>query len=385
VSKYKPVIELIQEIYRTKNIISLHEPQFFGNEKIYLNNVIDSTFVSSVGEYINQFESMMVNITSAGSAIAVVNGTAGLHSALHQAGVRVGDVVITQSLTFVATCNAIRNAGAEPIFVDVSSVGLGLCPNALEKYLNKFAYINNDHECCLKQNNKVIKVVMPMHTFGHPVQLSELINICNSWHLTLIEDAAESLGSLYKGQHTGTFGEFGVISFNGNKIVTTGGGGVVLCQNKENGRQMKHITTTAKVPHPYEYIHDQVGFNYRMPNLNAALGCAQLEKLVLYVEEKRNLAKKYRNFFTTSEFEFLDEPSYAKSNFWLNAIICKNRDERNKLLNETNAVGIMTRPIWTLMHNLPMYNKCMRGDLSMSEWLQDRVVNLPSTPTIFGK
>ena len=381
-SKFKSIIDLVQQIYNTKDSISLHEPQFFGNEKLYLNDVIESTFVSSVGKYINQFEDIIVKITNTNSAVAVVNGTAGLHTALRCAGVMEGEIVITQSLTFIATCNAIKSIGAEPVFVDVSLEGFGLCPNALSQYLDQFAYVNNDNECCLKQNDKIIKAVMPMHTFGHPVKLNALVDICNLWNLKLVEDAAESLGSFYKGQHTGTFGEFGVVSFNGNKIVTTGGGGVILCKSKEDGKKVKHITTTAKVPHLYEYIHDEVGYNYRMPNLNAALGCAQLEKLDLYLKEKRCLANIYKDFFNSSSFKFVDEPSYAKSNFWLNAIICKNKNERNRFLNETNSAGIMTRPIWTLMHNLKMYADCERGDLKVSEWLQDRVVNLPSTPVI---
>ena len=384
VVKNSAVVEFIQHLYGTKKPIHLHEPQFFGSEKDYLNRVIDSTFVSSVGEYISQFEDMISGYSGSENAVAVVNGTAGLHAALYASGVGPGDMVITQALTFVATCNAINMVGAKPIFVDVSQIGLGLCPVALEQYLEEYTYLSDKGDCLLKKGNKVIRAVLPVHTFGHPVHLDELIAICKKWNLLLIEDAAESLGSVYKKKHTGTFGLFGVVSFIGNKIITTGGGGIVLCRNKSDAIRLKHLTTTAKSPHPYKFFHDELGFNYRMPNLNAALGCAQLEHLEIYLDRKRTLATGYNNFFANSEFEFVKEPIYAKSNYWLNAIICANKKERDSLLDDTNRSGVMTRPIWTPMHKLPMYSDCERGDLSMTDWLEDRVVNLPSTPSIQG-
>ena len=382
--KRNAVVDFIQDIYGTKAPIQLHEPQFCGNEKIYLNKVIDSTFVSSVGEYIGQFETMISDYAESKSVVSVVNGTAALHIALSVSGVRQGDTVITQALTFVATCNAINMVGAEPIFVDVSRVGLGLCPIALNQYLSENAYLNDKGECCLKKDDRVIRAVLPMHTFGHPVQMDELISICEEWQLVIVEDAAESLGSLYKGKHTGTFGLYGAISFNGNKIITTGGGGIVLCQNKADAARVRHLTTTAKIPHLYEYFHDDIGFNYRMPNLNAALGCAQLEQLDLYLIRKRILANRYQTFFADSEFKFLDEPSYAESNFWLNAIFCQDREARDVFLDVTNKAGVMARPIWVPMHKLPMYKHCIQGDLSVTDWLADRVVNLPSAPVDLG-
>ena len=376
------LVDFIQDLYGTKKPIHLHEPQFHGNEKDYLNRAIDSTYVSSVGEYISQFEDMISNYSGSKNAVAVVNGTAGLHAALYAAGVDQGDMVITQSLTFVATCNAINMVGADPIFVDVSKIGLGLCPIALEQYLDESAYLNEKGECFHKEQNKVIRAVIPMHTFGHPVHLDELMSVCKKWNLLLIEDAAESLGSLYKAKHTGTFGLFGVISFNGNKIITTGGGGIVFSQNNKETQRLRHLTTTAKIAHPYKFFHDQLGFNYRMPNLNAALGCAQLEKLKIYLDRKRTLAENYNNFFANSQFKFVKEPEYAKSNYWLNAILCESKKARDILLDDTNRSGVMTRPIWTPMHKLPMYSHCERGNLSTTHWLEDRVINLPSSPLI---
>ncbi|MBT1443010.1 LegC family aminotransferase [Shewanella sp. JM162201] len=373
------LVEFVREQYRTHDFIPLHAPIFDGNEKAYVMETIDSTFVSSVGKFVDEFERKIEAFTGSVRAVATVNGTAALHAALYMAGVERGDLVITQALTFVATCNALYHMGAEPIFVDVSPVSLGLCPKALEAFLAENAEITNEG-CVHKQTGRRIKTVVPMHTFGHPVQLDELVAICLKWQLVLVEDAAESLGSFYKGKHTGTLGDFGAVSFNGNKIITTGGGGVVLCATEEAGKRTKHVTTTAKVPHPYEFFHDEPGFNYRMPNLNAALGCAQMEAIEGYLERKRLLAHRYHEFFVGSDATFVVEPEYAQSNYWLNAVICANPEQRNALLEETNAAGVMTRPIWQLMHRLPMFAKALRGDLTYSEFVGAHLINLPSTP-----
>lgn len=375
----KTIVEFVRDIYQTKEFIPLHAPSFNGNELDYVSQTIKSTFVSSVGKFVEDFEHRIEAFTKATKAVATVNGTAALHTSLYMAGVERGDLVITQTLTFVATCNALYHMGATPIFVDVSKVSLGLCPKAVEAYLEENASVD-ERGCFHKQTQQRIRAVMPMHTFGHPVELEELLAVCKKWQLVLVEDAAESLGSFYKGKHTGTIGEFGALSFNGNKIITTGGGGMVLCRNKQEGVHTKHVTTTAKVPHPYEFYHDEPGFNYRMPNLNAALGCAQMESLPKYLEQKRQLAEKYREFFTGSEFLFVHEPEYAQSNYWLNAVISPNKDARDELIKTTNDAGVMTRPVWQLMHRLPMFKNAYCGDLSVSEWLEGRLVNLPSSP-----
>ncbi|MFV1874111.1 MAG: LegC family aminotransferase [Oleiphilus sp.] len=358
---FNKIVDFVQDIYQTKEFIPLHSPTFSGNEKQYVSNTIDSTFVSSVGKYVDEFEKHIEQYTGAKKAIATVNGTAALHTALYMSGVKAGDLVVTQALTFVATCNALYHMGAEPVFVDVSKVSLGLCPIALNNYLEENAFINSAGVCEHKDTHQVVRAVVPMHTFGHPVEIDELLSICQKWNITLIEDAAESLGSFYKGQHTGTFSQYSALSFNGNKVITTGGGGMVLCQNHEDGVHTKHVTTTAKVPHPYEFFHDEPGFNYRLPNLNAALGCAQMEVLPCFLKQKRDLAQRYREFFQGSEFTFVSEPDYAQSNYWLNAVICPDVERRDLLIKETNSQGVMTRPIWKLMHRLPMFEKSHEG------------------------
>lgn len=377
--KATTIVEFVRDTYQTNEFIPLHAPTFDGNEKAYVMETIDSTFVSSVGKFVDDFERQIEAYTGTAKAVATVNGTAALHTALHMAGVQRGDLVITQALTFVATCNALYHMGAEPIFVDVSPVSLGLCPKAVDAFLEENAEVT-ETGCLHKKTGKRIKAVVPMHTFGHPVELDELVSVCLKWNITLVEDAAESLGSFYKGKHTGTIGDFGAVSFNGNKIITTGGGGMVLCKTPDLGARTKHVTTTAKVPHPYEFFHDEPGFNYRMPNLNAALGCAQMETLPQYLVQKRVLAEQYQALFAGSELTFVQEPAYAQSNYWLNAVICPSADERQALLVHTNQHGVMTRPIWQLMHRLPMFANAMRDDLKVSEWLEQRLVNLPSSP-----
>lgn len=379
---HNQLVRFVQDRYKTKEFIPLHAPTFIGREREYVASTIESTFVSSVGEYVDEFELQLEKLTGAEKAVATVNGTAALHAALHMAGVKAGDLVITQALTFVATCNALFHMGAEPVFVDVSKVSLGLCPKALEAYLEESAFINGDGLCQHKTTQQFIRAVVPMHTFGHPVELDEIVLVCKKWNLTVVEDAAESLGSLYKGQHAGTFGQFSAVSFNGNKIITTGGGGAVLCKNAKEGLRTKHVTTTSKVPHPYEFYHDEPGFNYRMPNLNAALGCAQLEMLPKYIQLKRALASEYKGFFDGSDFQFVLEPEYGKSNYWLNAVLAPDANSRNVFIEETNKQGVMTRPVWKLMHRLPMFQSAKRGDLTVSKWIESRLVNIPSSPIV---
>ncbi|MBE8557307.1 MULTISPECIES: LegC family aminotransferase [Vibrio] len=377
--KATSIVEFVRDTYRTDEFIPLHAPTFNGNEKAYVMETIDSTFVSSVGKFVDDFERKIEAYTGTAKAVATVNGTAALHAALYMADVQRGDLVITQALTFVATCNALYHMGAEPIFVDVSPVSLGLCPKAVDAFLSEHAEIT-EAGCIHRQTGKRIKAVVPMHTFGHPVELDELVAVCLKWNLVLVEDAAESLGSFYKGKHTGTVGDVSAVSFNGNKIITTGGGGMVLCKTEELGARTKHVTTTAKVPHPYEFFHDEPGFNYRMPNLNAALGCAQMEVIEQYLKQKRQLAKCYENLFSGTDFQFVTEPDYAESNYWLNAIICPDKKSREEILAGTNSAGVMTRPIWQLMHRLPMFENAMRGDLTYSEFIEAHLINLPSTP-----
>ncbi|MFZ6755181.1 LegC family aminotransferase [Undibacterium sp. Dicai25W] len=372
------LIRFVRDQYRTDEFIPLHAPVFAGQERNYVSDTIDSTFVSSVGAYVDRFERDMGAYTGSPRAVATVNGTAALHIALQLVGVKPGDLVITQPLTFVATCNAIAYCGAEPVFVDVDRHTLGLSPAALEVWLDDNARIDYEGVCRTRDTNQVVRACLPMHTFGHPADLDGLLEVCSRWKLALVEDAAESLGSFYKGRHTGTLGVVGTLSFNGNKIITTGGGGMVLA-GEALGIRAKHITTTAKQPHPYEYVHDEVGYNYRLPNLNAALGCAQLEQLEAFIANKRTLAARYADHFSGSDFQFVTEPADCRSNYWLNAIICDSREQRDTLLKATNEKGVMTRPIWALMNHLPIYAHCRKGDLTQAEWLEARVVNLPSS------
>lgn len=379
---HSQLVRFIQEWYQTSEFIPIHAPTFLGNEKEYVARTIESTFVSSVGKFVDEFERQVENFTGVEKAVATVNGTAALHTALYMSGVKSGDLVITQALTFVATCNALFHMGAEPVFVDVSKVSLGLCPIALETYLEENAFINGDGLCQHNASQQFIRAVVPMHTFGHPVELDELVSVCKKWNLVVVEDAAESLGSFYKGEHTGTFGRFSAVSFNGNKIITTGGGGMVLCKSAQDGIHTKHVTTTSKVAHPYEFYHDEPGFNYRMPNLNAALGCAQMETLPKYIQVKRALALEYKEFFKNSDFRFVVEPEYGKSNYWLNAILAPDVENRRIFLEETNKKGVMTRPVWNLMHRLPMFQSAKRGDLTVSRWIESHLVNIPSSPIV---
>mgnify|MGYP000613065121 FL=1 len=375
---FNNIIEFIQDFYSTKDFIPLHEPRFVGNEKNYLNECIDSTFVSSVGKYVGELEENIASYTGAKYAIATSNGTSALHISLLLANVGQSDEVITQPLTFIATCNAISYCGAQPIFIDVDKDTMGLSPSSLKYFFENNTTVKNN-QCINNKTSKVIKACMPMHTFGHPCRIDEIKEICDTHHVFLIEDAAESFGSLYKGKHTGTFGQMAAFSFNGNKIITSGGGGCIITNDKILAKKAKHLTTTAKVPHKWEFIHDMVGYNYRMPNLNAALAVAQLENIDDFINNKRKLASSYKEFFSTQEPTFFKEPEHSKSNYWLNTIFLKNKDQRDKFLEETNSCGVMTRPIWTLMNKLPMFEHAQCDDLVNSKWLNDRVVNIPSS------
>lgn len=371
-------VSYIQNCYKTDQFIPLHEPRFIGNEKKYLSECIDSTFVSSVGQFVDRFEQLVADYTGAKKAVVCVNGTNALHMALLLAGVKQNDEVIMQPLTFIATANAVSYLGAQPIFIDVDRDTLGISPNKMEEWLLENTEVTN-LGCINKKTRRRIAACVPMHTFGHPVRLHELVDLCKKYQIPLIEDAAESLGSYYNGQHTGTFGEIGVLSFNGNKTITTGGGGMLLFNNEELAAKAKHLTTQAKVPHAWEFIHDSIGYNYRMPNINAALGCAQMENLPYFIQQKRALAEEYSHFFKAMGINFLSEPANCRSNYWLNALILDSETERDEFLTFTNKQGVMTRPIWRLMNKLPMFEQCQKSDLSQAEWLEQRVVNIPSS------
>ena len=366
----------IKDIYKSNNV-SLHAPFFDEQEKFFLNETIESTFVSSVGAFVTQFENDIANYTGSEYSIACVNGTSGLHSALIGCGVKSNDLVIVQPLTFVANCNAVRYCHADPIFIDVNLETMGMCPIALQNWLEINASLNKNGECIHKESGRRIPVCMPMHTFGHPLKIEEISKVCLDWNILLIEDAAEALGSLYKGRHVGTYGDYGVLSFNGNKIITTGGGGMVLL-NQENGEKLRHKITTAKKKHAYEFIHDEVGYNYRMPNINAALGVAQYKKLDFLLSYKRSLAQDYINFFKDYHPGFFVERKGTHANYWLNALICSNHEEREEFLIGLNAKGIQARPIWRLMYKLEMFSECIKGETPNSEYLEERIINLPS-------
>lgn len=373
------VIKFIRSKFNEpKEFIPLHAPHFGGKEKEYVLDTIESTFVSSVGSYVNRFEDMMKEITGAKYAIATVNGTTALHLSLIMAGVQRDEIVITQALTFVATANAISHLGATPVFVDVDLDTMGLSPDALKRYLKEETF-QKDGKVYSKKSQQRIAAIMPMHSFGHPVQIEKIVEIANQYQIPVVEDAAESLGSYVGNQHTGTFGLVSAFSFNGNKTVTCGGGGALITNDDAIGLRAKHVSTTAKVPHPYEFFHDEIGFNYRMPNLNAALACAQLEQLTEILRGKRVLAENYIELFKDSNITFKQEPDGTTSNYWLNAIQLEDLDARNAFLKATNESGVMTRPIWTLMSKLPMFKDCERDDLKNSIWLEERIINLPSS------
>lgn len=420
---FQPIIDFIHSLYPGRETIPLHEPFFGGNEKKYLLDCIDSTYVSSVGKYVDRFEEMIREFTGAKYAVATVNGTAALQVALLLAGVLRGDLVITQPLTFIATCNAISYCGAEPVFIDIDRQTLGLSADALEAWLaDNVDAVDNGLEgresleglksleslegfgirplsqpsqlrsaqpsqpskpqavCIHKARRKRISACVPMHTFGHPCQIDRIVEICQRYHIPVVEDAAESIGSYCKDRHTGTFGKLGILSFNGNKTITTGGGGMIITDDAELGRMAKHITTTAKLPHSWNFVHDMVGYNYRLPNINAALGCAQMELLPAILENKRETAQKYEDFFSEDTCPlFVRQPDDSRSNYWLNAILLKDEEERDAFLAAANEAKIMVRPAWKLMHSLTMYERCLHSGLDNSADIAFRLVNLPSS------
>lgn len=377
--EYNQITDFIHQLFRTEETVPLHAPLFIGNEKKYLEECIDTTFVSSVGKFVDRFEADMAAYTGARKAVVCVSGTNALHMAMMLAGVERDDEVLTQALTFIATCNAISYIGAHPVFIDVDMETLGLSPKAVKDWLVKNAEVKNG-TCYNKHSGRRVKACVPMHTFGHPVKIDELVALCEEWHLELVEDAAESIGSLYKGRHTGTFGKVGAISFNGNKTITTGGGGMLLFQDEELGTLAKHLTTQAKVPHRWAFVHDHIGYNYRMPNINAALGCAQLENIDRYVADKRETAAIYADFFKNiPDITFFTEPENCRSNYWLNVVMLKDKSAQQEFLEYTNDHGVMTRPVWELMNRLEMFKHCETDGLKNTEWLADRIVNIPSS------
>lgn len=376
---FSEIVSFIRKTYnRHEGFIALHEPVFTGNEKKYIEECIDSTFVSSVGKFVDRFEEDMARYTGAEKAVVCVNGTNALYLALLLSGVQQNDEVITQPLTFIATANAISYCGAHPVFVDVEKETLGMSPDALKTFLFENTEMRADG-CYNKKTQRRIRALVPMHTFGHPCRIDEIVQICNDYKIECIEDAAESIGSLYKGKHTGTFSKTGILSFNGNKVITTGGGGMLLFNDEQMAARAKHLTTQAKVPHAWEFVHDDVGYNYRMPNINAALGVAQLEQIDRFIESKRYIAQQYRLFFENTDVQFMIEPAHSRSNYWLNAIFLNNRSERDAFLAYSNNHGVMTRPAWELMNRLPMFENAQCGDISNAEWIADRLVNITSS------
>ncbi len=375
--KFDKILSFIKNLYMNENPVPLHAPKFLGNEKKYLLDCIDSTYVSYVGKYVEEFEKIIQRYTGAKYSVAIVNGTAAIFITLVALGIKRGDEVITQALTFAATAAGIKHAGGEPVFIDVDRETLGMSPEALEDFIKN----NTNYENGIlknKFNGSRIFAVMPMHTFGHPVRIDEIKAICEKYELLLIEDAAESLGSFYKEKHTGTFGKAGILSFNGNKSVTTGGGGMIITDDEKLFEKIKHLSTTAKRKHPYEFIHDEVGYNLRLPNINAAIGYAQMEYFDKIIQNKRNTAEIYKNFFENIGIEFFSEPENCRSNYWLNAIFLKNREERDIFLEYSNNNGIQTRPVWKLIPSLDPYKYCFSYNIKNAYEIEDRLVNIPS-------
>lgn len=397
-TSYIQTINFIKSVYGNKEFTPLAVPVFAGKEKEYLNECIDTTFVSSVGQFVDRFEKEMAEYTGAKKAVVCVSGTNALHMSLLLTGVKKDDEVLTQALTFIATCNALSYIGAHPVFLDVDKSTMGLSPDAMKEWLQNnaevrkntrvselsdcmdFAYKEDELACYNINTGRRIKACVPMHTFGHPVRIEKIAEICKEWHIELVEDAAESIGSLYNGKHTGTFGRIGAVSFNGNKTITTGGGGILLFNDEELGAYAKHITTQAKIPHRWEFRHDHIGFNYRMPNINAALGCAQLENIEKYIVSKRKIAAEYTEYFKNIDgIDFFTEPENCRSNYWLNVVILPDHEKQLEFLQETNDSGVMTRPIWELMNRMPMFEDCQNDGLKNTTWFADRVVNIPSS------
>ena len=374
---FDEIVSFIKKLYNNKEIVPLHAPVFLVKAKEYLSRCIDTTFVSYVGEYVSQFEDMTASFTGAKYAVAIVNGTAALQVALTVAGVKACDEVITQPFTFVATANAISHCGAKPVFIDVDSDTLGMSAVKLEYWLNNNAYIKDD-----KTYNKITKrkisAIVPVHTFGFPCKIDKIIEIADKYRIPVIEDSAEAIGSFFNGKHCGTFGLAGILSYNGNKTITTGGGGMIITDDENFSRKVKHLTTTAKIPHKYEYVHDEIGYNYRMPNINAAIGVAQMENLSMILNNKRETAMQYNDFFKKTGIKFMEEPLNSEANYWLNAILFDNKETRNSFLEYTNNNGVQTRPAWKLLNELEMYKECQTDDLTNSKRFSEGIVNMPS-------
>lgn len=375
----KKILEIIKSIYPSKTNIPLHEPFFDEGDYAIVADTVKSSFVSSVGEHVINFEKNIAEFTNSKMAVVTSNGTSALHVTLYALGVSQEHYVLTQALSFVATSNAIRHCGADPIFIDINKDTLGMCPDSLSSWLDNNAELNDRNECIYKVDGRIIKACLPMHTFGHALQIDKLISVCEQWKLPLIEDSAEALGTNYANQSVGTFGKAGIFSFNGNKIITTGGGGAIITNDEEFGRKIKHLSTTAKILHPYNFYHDEVGFNYRMPNLNAALGVSQLKKLASFLETKREIANYYRSNLENEDVSFVVEPNLCKSNYWLNTIICNDEEQKTNIIEFTNSQGVNTRPAWKPLNTLPMFNNLPKDELSVTEWAYKRIVNLPSS------
>lgn len=374
------ILSAIRSVVKSESVV-LHEPSFQGNEWLYVKECLDTTFVSSVGKFVDRFEKDLAEYTGAKYAVAVTNGTAAMHVALLLAGVKQGDEVLVPALTFVATANAVSYCGALSHFVDSEERTLGIDPYALRAYLSDITELRNG-VCVNCESERVVRALVPVHVFGHPADLDGLLAVAHDFHLALVEDAAESLGSCYHGKHTGTFGLLGTLSFNGNKTITTGGGGAILTDNAELARHAKHLTTTAKVPHRWEYVHDEIGYNYRLPNINSAFGCAQLEQLPGFLKSKRRLYGCYREAFADlPQVHLMAEPEGCHSNYWLQTLILDEAvvEQRDAILAATNNAGLMTRPSWTLMHKLKPFRHCPRMELPVAESLERRLINLPSS------
>lgn len=377
-------IKFVQELYGTTDFIPLHVPAFSQTDKDAVLDVVDSTFVSSVSDYVGKFEKQLSDFTGAKYIIPVVNGTSAIHLSLHALGVDESCEVLTQSLTFVATCNAISYTKAEPVFIDIDIDTMGLSPTAVAAFLDEHAEIRDDGYTYNKVSNKRIAACVPMHTFGHPLRIQELVAICNKWSIAVVEDAAEALGSYVlnsnqEQQHCGTFGQLGVLSFNGNKVITTGGGGAVMTNDQALAKRLRHLSTTAKIAHQWEYIHDEVGFNYRLPGLNAALGFSQMQQLPTFLQDKRQIADQYLQWASDVGVDMVGARDKTVPNFWLNAILLTDRENRDRFLEQTNKQGVMTRPVWQPMDRLTQFSHAQKGQLSNTDSIMNRLVNIPSS------
>ncbi len=376
-TSHNEIIAFVRSLYSKEGRVPLHEPRFQGNEKKYILDAIDSTYVSSVGPYVDRFEEMIRDYTESKFAVSVVNGTSALHVALMLAGVARGDLVLTQAFTFVATVNPIAYIGAEPVFIDIDRETLGMSPDCLEDFFKAHIKVIGNEARHITSGRR-ISACVPMHSFGIPCQIDRIVEICNSFHVKVVEDSAESLGSIYKSKHTGTYGTLGVYSLNGNKTITSGGGGVIVTDDEKLGKLAKHITTQAKIPHQWEFKHDMLGYNLRCPNLNAALACAQLEQLEEFISVKRDIAKSYQKFFQAHGIDYISESSSSRSNYWLNSMILKSKADRDSFLELSNSEEVMTRPAWTLINELPMYDDCIHDGLINSIDIQNKLVSIPS-------